>query len=243
MAISHSLIDESPQTVPYRRLMVQGHWLLGLLLLHRGNLGDAHTESRLAAEQMQILVSENPGSMTFRNSLPFFLASFSDSLRVLGRLDEANLIHEQLVKRAEPNAFEHPTEPEYVDRLVAALWRRGITRRERGELQGGADDIRRSLALCESLPPYNMQYHLDKSCALAALASLAGRPGTGVSASEGKKAADRAMHWLSVAVSHGYHDFGELRYESALDPLRSRDDFRRLMIHLAFPAEPFANAE
>jgi len=30
-----------------------------------------------------------------------------------------------------------------------------------------------------------------------------------------------------------------VRIESALDPLRSRDDFRLLMMDLAFPAEPF----
>ena len=135
-----------------------------------------------------------------------------------------------------------PPDPEYVSKLVAALWRRGITRRDRGEPQGAADDIRRSVALCESLPPRDMRYHLDKSRALAALASLAGRPGTGVAVSEGKKSADRAMHWLKLAVSRGYHDFGELRYESALEPLRCRDDFRLLMNELAFPAEPFADA-
>ena len=33
------------------------------------------------------------------------------------------------------------------------------------------------------------------------------------------------------------------RTEDALDPLRSRDDFRLLMMDLAMPADPFARAD
>src|SRR5262249_17758456 len=107
MAICQSLIDESPEVVQHRRHMGLGHGLLGLLLLHRGNLRDSETESRLAAEQAETLANENPSSMTIRNALPTSLAVLSDSLRALGRLEEAHLIHEQLVKRTEPNARAH----------------------------------------------------------------------------------------------------------------------------------------
>jgi hypothetical protein len=48
------------------------------------------------------------------------------------------------------------------------------------------------------------------------------------------------MGWLRRAVGVGYRNANEVRIESALDPLRSRDDFRLIMMDLAFPAEPFA---
>ena len=48
------------------------------------------------------------------------------------------------------------------------------------------------------------------------------------------------MEWLGRAVAMGYRNANEIRIESALDPLRSRDDFRLLMMDVAFPAEPFA---
>jgi hypothetical protein len=38
----------------------------------------------------------------------------------------------------------------------------------------------------------------------------------------------------------GHRSLGEFRTEDALGPLRSRDDFRLLLMDLAFPAEPFA---
>ena len=38
----------------------------------------------------------------------------------------------------------------------------------------------------------------------------------------------------------GYRDPSAYSTEAALDPLRDRDDFRLLLMDLAFPARPFA---
>ena len=46
-----------------------------------------------------------------------------------------------------------------------------------------------------------------------------------------------------MAVGMGYRNGNAYRTEDALDPLRSRDDFRLLMMDLAFPAEAFARRE
>jgi hypothetical protein len=66
------------------------------------------------------------------------------------------------------------------------------------------------------------------------------RAGSGVSAAEESEEATRAMRWPRRAVGTGYRNANEVRIESALDPLRPRDDFRLIMMDLAFPAEPFA---
>jgi len=80
----------------------------------------------------------------------------------------------------------------------------------------------------------------ETACCHAALAGLAGRAGSGVLAAEGEIEAARAMEWLRRAVAMGYRNVNEIRIESALDRLRSRDDFRLMMMDVAFPAEPFA---
>ena len=38
----------------------------------------------------------------------------------------------------------------------------------------------------------------------------------------------------------GYRHYNEFRTDPALHPLRDRDDFRLLMLDLAFPNHPFA---
>ena len=45
---------------------------------------------------------------------------------------------------------------------------------------------------------------------------------------------------LRRAVDTGYRDAAEFRREPALDPLRGRDDFRLIMMDVAFPEQPFA---
>jgi hypothetical protein len=73
------------------------------------------------------------------------------------------------------------------------------------------------------------------------LAGLAGRAGSGVSAAEGEEEAAQAMALLHKAVGLGYRNAGRYRTVDALDPLRGRDDFRLLLMDLAFPAQPFTS--
>jgi hypothetical protein len=48
------------------------------------------------------------------------------------------------------------------------------------------------------------------------------------------------MGLLQKAVGTGYRNVSAFRIESALDPFRDRQEFQRLIMDLAFPAEPFA---
>jgi hypothetical protein len=85
--------------------------------------------------------------------------------------------------------------------------------------------------LSDGLPPLAGS-EFETACCHSALAVLAGRPGSGVSAAEGEKEADRAMKWLSRAVAMGYRNTSEIRIESALDALRGREDFKKLVAEL-----------
>jgi hypothetical protein len=54
-----------------------------------------------------------------------------------------------------------------------------------------------------------------------------------VSAAEGKAHADQAMALLRKAVDAGFGAaFDEVRNEGALDPLREREDFQKLLTDL-----------
>ena len=48
------------------------------------------------------------------------------------------------------------------------------------------------------------------------------------------------MALLRKAVGMGYRNADAFRTEDALDPLRDRENFRALVMDLAFPSEPFA---
>ena len=99
--------------------------------------------------------------------------------------------------------------------------------------------FRRSVASYErvgEVGPLNL-YHM--TCSQAGLASLAGVPGSGVAEADRRAEADRAMVVLRRTIDAGNRNVANLRVNPALDPLRGRDDFRLLMLDLAFPASPF----
>jgi hypothetical protein len=118
-----------------------------------------------------------------------------------------------------------------------------LARRDLDDMASAAADARRAGALSEGLSSRSCQEWFDTACVHAALASLAGRAGSGVSAAEGITEADAALDSLSRAVAMGYRSPVIFRSADSLDPLRGRDDFRLLMMDLAFPIEAFARGE
>jgi len=58
--------------------------------------------------------------------------------------------------------------------------------------------------------------------------------------SQRRRYAETAMFWLREAVRAGWNDAPRTSRDPNLAPLRDRDDFRLLLLDLAFPAEPFA---
>jgi hypothetical protein len=104
-------------------------------------------------------------------------------------------------------------------------------------------DLRRSLGLYDALPSRSGEEWFLLACAHAALAGLAGKAGSGVTAGEASTEADAAMTLLHRAVGAGYRNPDAYRTEDALDPLRGRPDFRLLLMDLALPAEPFSKVK
>jgi eukaryotic-like serine/threonine-protein kinase len=135
---------------------------------------------------------------------------------------------------------EHTNVPGYLKGLAGSLIARGRVRQKDGDLVGASADWRRAATVLAELPDLDGQYILSFAGCHALLSSIAGRPGTGVSAGDREPEAEMAMTLLRRAIQMGCRDVDRYRTETALDPLRSRPDFRLLMLDLTFPAEPFA---
>jgi hypothetical protein len=121
--------------------------------------------------------------------------------------------------------------------LISIIRRHALVLRDLGEPAGAAADARRVLKNCEGLPS-ELEGEVETACCHAMLAGLAGRAGSGVSAAEGEEEAARAMEWLGRAIANGYRNTNQLRIESALDSLRNRPDFKKLVAELEKNSPP-----
>ena len=182
-------------------------------------------------EIRQKLADDSPKVPMHRDSWPWPLHRTSaDQLLKLGRLAEARDGYDRAI--ALENSWSkriRAVAPDLVRSLVGARWARP---RALGDPAGAASDVRRALGLYDGLSERSNDEWFHTACARATLAGLAGRDGAGVSAAEGKAEADQAMALLRKAVDMGYLDAVAVRTDSALDPLRQREDFKKLLTEL-----------
>ena len=227
-----TLVDENPTVTGFRNLLAIGHRNLGILLLHMGKSAEANDECRTALAMVQKLADENPTVSRFRDDLAFSLNHLGDVVRSLGRVAEAIDLYERGITVKERQIRQDSTSMEDRYMLVCLTRRRGLAFRDLGEPARAVTDTRRALGLCDLLQPRSSWDLFETACCHAALAGLAEPPGSGVSSDEGKAEATTAIKWLLRAVAMGYRNTNELRIESALDPLRNRPDFKKLMAEL-----------
>jgi serine/threonine protein kinase/tetratricopeptide (TPR) repeat protein len=237
MSEFQKLVDSDPGLADNRSDVGMCRRCLGTLLLQMGKPSAAEAECRMAVEIQQKLADLNSTVAVFRERLAINLNALGDVERSRGRMPEAKDAYERALHWADSRAREYPQNATYRSYLASWLWRRGLALRDLADLAGAAADVRRAQSLSEGLPP-GLLHQIETACCHAALASLAGRAGSGVSAAEGEEAVAKAMERLGRAVASGYRNTNQLRIESALDPLRDRADFKKLVAELEKNSPP-----
>jgi tetratricopeptide (TPR) repeat protein len=238
IALIQDLVDGNPAVPAFRSLQASIRSDLGYLLLQFGKPEAAEAECRDSRTISQEIAKNNANVWVFDAYLYMALNNLGDVLRARGRATEAKDCYEQAIALIDRSQFHEKSHSTDMDIGTAfASWRRGLALLDLGDPAGAATDVRRALALCEGLEP--LPNHLyETACGHAALAGLAGRPGSGVSAAEGEKAAERAMECLGRTVAKGYRNTNQIRIESAFDSIRGRADFQKLIAELNPKAQP-----
>jgi serine/threonine-protein kinase len=240
IALYQKLVDSNPAVTDFRSKLASYHNSLGLLLLQTGQPAEAESELRRALDIFRKLADDNPKVPVYRKAEADVDDNLSDVLRRLGRPADARALCERAVAAREVLVREDPNDPMFRSHLAWSYRRRGLALGDLGDVAGAAADARRAIALWEGLPSRTGYEWFETACAHVALAGLAGRAGSGVSAAEAVTEADAAMALLPKAIAMGYPSLYSFRTPDALDPLRGRDDFRLMMMDLAMPAGPFA---
>jgi hypothetical protein len=161
-------------------------------------------------------------------------------LRQTGKPAEALAAFERAIAIVQKLADADPNVASWQNKLALDLCFVGSLRQKAGRTSEGVASFRKAVAIWERLPTLAPHALFNLACAHASLAGIATDPGSGMTASEGRAEAVRAMHWLRNAVAAGYRKLDLMRTDPDLDPLRGRDDFRLLLMDLTFPADPFA---
>ena len=77
----------------------------------------------------------------------------------------------------------------------------------------------------------------DAACFRAVIAGVQAKAKTADAAKHAQDDADRAMQWLTLACAAGYRDAAHMKKDTDLDPLREREDFKKLLDSLPKPKD------
>jgi eukaryotic-like serine/threonine-protein kinase len=243
LEIQEKLAADNAAVTEFRRILAGSHHNLGGWLSTMARSAEAAAEYRAAMAIYGKLAGDNPKVPDFRNGLATSHTVLSEALRRLGRPAEAKDACDRAIAIREALVKEVPKVPLYRSHLAYSFRRRGLARGDLGDPAGAAADARRAAALWEGLSSRMDAEWFETACCHAALAGLAGREGSGVSAAEAVTEADTAIVLIRKAIEMGYRAVNVYRTEDALDPLRSRDDFKLLVMDLAFPQQVISRSE
>jgi hypothetical protein len=163
------------------------------------------------------LADDHPNVPACRGELAYSTTVLADLHRSQGRRAEARSGYQEAVAASEdlPRA---PMTSRYQLVLAFSLRRRGLLRRDEGDAAGAAGDTQRALRLLDGLPMRSNEEWFETACCHATLASLTG-----------PAEAREVLALLKKAVAMCYRNPEAFRTEAALDSLRERDDFRKLL--------------
>jgi eukaryotic-like serine/threonine-protein kinase len=154
----------------------------------------------------------------------------SEGLEWFGK---ALAIHRKMIEAS-------PSTSSYRSSLAETLRCRGIELQRCGRAADAVRDFRQSITILRELTEPTAGDYYNMARAQSLISGAAAEAGSGLSAAEVRAATEAAMTTLHRAIAAGWQDFGLMRVDTELDPIRDRDDFRLLLMDLAMPVDPFA---
>jgi serine/threonine-protein kinase len=240
-AILETLVRENPAVTEFRQQLALSDAQIGTLLVDTGRPAEALAPYERARASLEELFQANPAVDEIANDLARAYSQIGQTLGALGKPDEALASLEKARALREVLAGDdHLLVAAYRSDLAVTFGHIGGLERGAGRLPEARARYRKAIALLENLGSPTPDDYYNLACYHSALAGIAAWPGSGLTASEGRAESDRAMDNLRRAVAAGFRMLSLMAFDHDLDPLRSRPDFRLLMMDLAFPNDPFA---
>jgi tetratricopeptide (TPR) repeat protein len=197
----------------------------------------AYDRSRKLYEQ---LLRDDPTDATLQIGSADSYTAMSLQEIYLGRSTEAIHSIEAAVKIWESLVRNHPTTSEYQSHLADGLKRYAAIQQVNGQAAEAVATWRRAVEISERINTGNGVDLYELACCHAGLSAAGAYAASGLSAEECQDEAERAMRLLRQAVAAGYRDAAAMLTNTDLALLRTRPDFRLLIMDLEFPDDPLA---
>jgi serine/threonine protein kinase/tetratricopeptide (TPR) repeat protein len=231
LAIQRQLAADFPNVPDYRSLAAITHFNLGTILHKTGRVNEAEAALRDALAVQKQLAADFPKISSYQNYLAGTLAQMAavHQLRrefapAVALLEQARAHRQAALKDSPGNAIYRQNYREDLMALAESF----IALADHVRLAATAEELS-GIAYEPANDNYNAACFL---CRCVKLAEQDGQLAEAKRSEYSQNYADRAMAVLRQAVARGYTDAAHMKEDSDLEPLRAREDFKKLLADL-----------
>jgi tetratricopeptide (TPR) repeat protein len=242
ISLQEGLVAMSPNVPDHLSKLAQMCDALANLLRIRGKLDEAEPIYRKELDYQKRLAREHPQVTDYRFGQGQVLNNLADLLRERGRLEEALPLSREAIQELGGLYRSNPRNTFFRQGYSYTCWTLAQILVDRRDHRAAAEVVAEYLRI----EPNDFEESFESTGFLCHCAKLV-RDDASVPEEQrenlARAYAGRAMDALAVAVRNGFRDPRRLQTVDTYEPLRDREDFRRLMAELwdrVFPADPFA---
>lgn len=223
------LLKDHPTNLEYRQSMALRRRTYGDILLRQNKSVEAEKQYRQAVAIYQTIVQDYPKNMELR---PIIAACQMYIVRLILSPDRAREVREvldQAIMHFETACQGNPNDKDLKTQLAYAYRRRGLAHQWMNDYALSTKDTRHALKLLDNLSNRSGSDWFESACCHAQLSSLAGKDRSTIPAADAQTESDLAMVHLQKAIDAQFTELIAFEKELALNPLRNRDDFQRML--------------
>jgi len=232
LAIRQKLADAHHSDTQVEIALADSYGDIGTLLGEMGKPVEALAAYEQARTILQKGADSHPSDIGLQGALARIAYNIGRLHASQRRYADAFAALDRALDRSQKLAAEHPDFLPNARQLGLSHAYRGWARARAGQPAGAAADLRRAaefLAKERGATVFDIRF--ERGRALALLAGLGGDAKSGATAVEAAAFADQAVAALRDAVTAGWMRTDELK-EPDFDPLRGREDFKKLFADL-----------
>ena len=218
----------------FRKRTAAAAWKVGLIEGRLGHQEESATAFRMARDGYAALAAEFPAVPAYRQELAANHNNLGNQLTDLGKWAEAEIEYRKALVLLQKLAADFPAVPAYRKDLARSHNNLGNLLAAQSKRVEAEAAHRKALAIQAKLaadfptiPEYRAEFR-QTSYDFACFCAIA----SDKEVDKKQEYADRAMEMLQKAVKAGFKDAAHMAKDKDLDPLRERDDFKKLVSEL-----------
>jgi serine/threonine protein kinase/tetratricopeptide (TPR) repeat protein len=237
--LGEALARDHPEMIPYQLALANTLGHLGLTLVDAGRPADALPRHERARAVYQAILLKNPTDIGTASLLAGADNNSGLALAKLGRHEEAMRVYQQAIARQLTCLNRDPKMAQYRRWLSNHYMNLGKSLRALGRKEEALALSRTRFELLKQSPSEQRDeaIHYHVACEMAQTVPLIGRGKpeaelTAVERAERQKYSDLAVEEFRLALADGFLDLPLFLEDEDLNPIRSRDDFKKLLAEL-----------